>query len=142
MQGCPTEQMGKPVTSPRPKTRPERRRARPILVVDDDPSIRQLVGDVLEEAGYDVLLAADGAQALSVLADASPSLLLLDIQMPGVDGPALARELRMRLRQIPLVVMTGLARPEREADRCNAIACLPKPFDTDALMQVVRRFSR
>lgn len=133
--------MGKPVTSPRPKTRPERRRARPILVVDDDPSIRQLVGDVLEEAGYDVLLAADGAQALSVLADASPSLLLLDIQMPGVDGPSFARELRMALRRVPLVILTGVDDPRHEADRCNAEAYLTKPFDAPELLRVVRRFA-
>jgi len=61
--------------------------------------------------------------------------------MPGIDGPTFARELRTRLRRVPLVILTGVPDPKREADRCNAEAFLRKPFDADELVRVVRRFA-
>lgn len=130
------------MTRPAPlRSRPPAR-ARPVLVVDDDAGMRALVSEVLSEAGFAVLAAQGGAEALALVEDQRPALLLLDIQMPGVDGVAVARELRMRLRQIPVVVMTGMAQAEREADRCNAVACLRKPFEIGSLVQLVRRFAR
>ncbi|OLC53409.1 MAG: hypothetical protein AUH85_14295, partial [Chloroflexi bacterium 13_1_40CM_4_68_4] len=98
-----------------------------------------MVSEVLQDAGYDVEVAADGEEALRLIEDTPPRLLILDIQMPRVDGPALARELRARLRDLPVIVMTARPHPEREADRCNAVASLGKPFDTDDLVRVVRR---
>ena len=117
------------------------RKARPILVVDDDPALREMVSEVLQDAGYEVEVAADGEEALRLIEDVPPRLLILDIQMPRVDGPALARELRARLRDLPVIVMTARPHPEREADRCNAVASLGKPFDTRDLVRVVRRFA-
>lgn len=113
-----------------------------MLVVDDDAGMRALVSEVLSDAGFAVLAAQDGEEALALVEVQRPAILLLDIQMPGVDGVALARELRMRLRQIPVVVMTGMPQAEREADRCNAVACLRKPFEIGSLVQLVRRFAR
>jgi len=69
------------------------------------------------------------------------AVVVLDVQMPGMDGPSFARELRMTLRRVPLVILTGVADPRREADRCNAEAYLAKPFDAQELVDVVRRFS-
>lgn len=134
--------MGPTSSAPDVLERPRRRRRRPILVVDDDPAVRDLVSELLTDAGFEPLLARDGKEALHRIEDARPALVLLDIQMPHVDGVALARELRMRLRQIPLVVVTGVARPGRAADECNAVACLQKPFDNEALLHLVRRFAR
>ena len=129
------------LTSKRLEARP-RPRGRPILVVDDDPTVRNLVSDLLRDAGYDPLPAADGEEALRLIEDTRPVLVLLDIQMPNLDGASFARELRMRLRQIPVIVVTGVARPDRAADDANAVACLPKPFDNAALIRLVRRFAR
>jgi DNA-binding response OmpR family regulator len=70
-----------------------------------------------------------------------PALVVLDVQMPGVDGPSFARELRMALKHVPLVIVTGARDPRREADRCNAEAYLAKPYDSQALLAVVRRFA-
>ena len=123
-------------------SRHKRPKTRPILVVDDDRAVRDLVSEVLRDAGYEVALAADGDEAMRVIDASPPRLLILDIQMPRVDGPTLARELRARLRDLPVIVMTARPHPEREADRCNAVAALGKPFDNGELIRVVRRFAR
>jgi CheY-like chemotaxis protein len=113
-----------------------------VLVVDDDAETRAVVKEALSEAGFAVLAAQNGGEALALVEDQRPAMLLLDIQMPGIDGVAVARELRMRLRQIPVVVMTGMPQAERQADHCNAVACLRKPFEIGSLVQLVRRFAR
>ena len=117
------------------------RRARPILIVDDDRDILAAERQVLVEHGFTVREAHDGAEALIAMAEDPPAMIILDVQMPGIDGPTFARELRTRLRHIPLVIVTGVADPRREADRCNAEAYLAKPFHADDLLRLVRRFS-
>jgi len=115
---------------------------RPILIVDDDPDILDAERQVLVDHGYDVVSARNGAEAqLAIDAGPLPSVIVLDIQMPGLDGPAFARHLRQQLRHVPLVVLTAAADPRHEADRCNAEAYLPKPFDAAALVDTVRRFA-
>ncbi len=118
-----------------------KRRSRPILVVDDDSAIRESECQILADNGFRVVEARDGAEALRAIDVEQPALILLDVQMPGIDGPTFARELRIRLRRVPLVILTGVPDPEREADRCNAEAYLRKPFDADELVRVVRRFA-
>ena len=117
------------------------RRARPILIVDDDRDILAAERQVLAEHGFTVREAHDGAEALIAIDEDPPAMIILDVQMPGIDGPTFARELRTRLRHIPLVIVTGVADPRREADRCNAEAYLAKPFHADDLLRLVRRFS-
>ena len=118
-----------------------RRKAAPILVVDDDSAIRDSERQILADNGFRVVEARDGAEALRAIDVEQPALILLDVQMPGIDGPTFARELRTRLRRVPLVILTGVPDPKREADRCNAEAFLRKPFDADELVRVVRRFA-
>ena len=114
---------------------------RPVLVVDDDEATRRAERDVLHDNGFRVVEARDGAEALWVMQHDPPAVVILDVQMPGVDGPSFARELRMSLRRVPLVILTGVSDPRREADRCNAEAYLAKPFDSRELVQLVRRFA-
>ena len=118
-----------------------RHKPRPILVVDDDHVIRDLERQILADEGFRVIEARDGAEAMRAIDIEPPALILLDVQMPGVDGPTFARELRTRLKRVPLVILTGVADPKREADRCNAEAFLRKPFDNEELIRVVRRFA-
>ncbi len=114
---------------------------RPILIVDDDPDVLEAERQILVDHGYLVVAARDGAEAQRAIdAGPPPSLIVLDIQMPGIDGPAFARHLRQQLRHVPLVVLTAAPDPRREADRCNAEAYLPKPFDAAELIDAVRRF--
>lgn len=114
---------------------------RPVLIVDDDEATRAVLRELLRESGFRVVEAREGAEALEVMQQDPPSVVVLDVQMPGVDGPAFARELRMSLRRVPLVILTGASDPRREADRCNAEAYLAKPFDADDLVRVVKRFA-
>ena len=115
--------------------------ARPVLVVDDDEATRAAERAVLAEDGFRVIEARDGDEAMVAMHSDPPALVVLDIQMPGLDGPSFARELRMALRRVPLVVLTGADDPKHEADRCNAEAFLRKPFDAPELLRVVRRFA-
>lgn len=117
------------------------RKPRPILLVDDDQAILDAERQVLVDHGFRVIQARDGREALRVIDTEPPAMIVLDVQMPGIDGPTFARELRTRLRRVPLVILTAVADPKREADRCNAEAYLRKPFDADELVRLVRRFS-
>jgi CheY-like chemotaxis protein len=116
-------------------------RPRPVLIVDDDLATLAAERELLAESGFRVVEAHDGAEALQMVQDDPPAVVVLDVQMPGMDGPSFARELRMTLRRVPLVILTGVPDPRREADRCNAEAYLAKPFDGAELVSVVRRFA-
>lgn len=109
--------------------------------MDDDSAVLNAERDLLTERGHRVVIAHDGAEAMRVIGADPPSVIVLDIQMPGVDGPSFARELRMGLRRVPLVILTGAIDPRREADRCNAEAYLRKPFDADELVGTIERFA-
>ncbi|MBI3521622.1 MAG: response regulator [Chloroflexi bacterium] len=117
------------------------RKSRPILVVDDDHAILDSERQILADHGYRVIQARDGAEAMHAIDADPPALIVLDVQMPGIDGPAFALQLRSRLKHVPLVILTGVADPRREADRCNAEAYLSKPFAADDLLRVVDRFA-
>jgi DNA-binding response OmpR family regulator len=115
--------------------------ARPVLIVEDDDATRSAERAVLTEDGFRVTEARDGAEAMLAIQNDPPALVVLDVQMPGVDGPSFARDLRMTLKRVPLVIVTGVEDPKHEADRCNAEAFLSKPFDGPELLKVVRRFA-
>lgn len=117
------------------------RKARPILLVDDDRDILAAERQILVDHGFSVREAGDGGAALRAIDAEPPAMIVLDVQMPGVDGPTFAGELRKRLRHVPLVILTAAADPRREADRCNAEAYLRKPFAAEDLLRLVRRFS-
>ena len=117
------------------------RKPRPILLVDDDEAILEAERQVLTDHGFRVTQARDGREALRAIDSEPPAMIVLDVQMPGIDGPTFARELRTRLRRVPLIILTAVPDPKREADRCNAEAYLRKPFDADELVRLVRRFS-
>lgn len=117
------------------------KRPRPVLLVDDDDAVLDVEEKILNEHGFRVTTARDGDEAMVALQGDPPAVIVLDIQMPGVDGPSFARELRQHLRHVPLVVLTGAPDPRHEADKCNAEAYLAKPFDAQELVKVVRRFA-
>jgi len=117
-----------------------------VLVVDDHPPSLKLARVLLGASGYEVLTAGDAEEALSVLAETRPGLVLMDIQMPRVDGLALTRQLKAdpRYREIPIVALT--ARAMRGDDlAARAAGCdgyVAKPIDTRTLPSFVARHLR
>jgi CheY-like chemotaxis protein len=110
---------------------------KPILVVDDDPAIRDLLTDALQDEGYLVTTAANGAEAVEVIDRNRPWLVLLDMRMPVLDGWGFARVMRERGVRLPIVVMTAAENAQRWCDEVGGDACLPKPFDLNDLFGAV-----
>ncbi len=111
----------------------------PILVVDDDPSIRAVVAEILDFEGYPVETAVDGATALRAVERRRPALVLLDMRMPVLDGWGFARTLAERGVRLPIVVMTAAQDAKRWADEIGAQGYLAKPFEMPDLLAVVER---
>ena len=111
----------------------------PILVVDDDDMILMTVAESLELEGYDVLMAANGREALEQVQRRVPGLVLLDMRMPVMDGWAFATAARERGFALNILVMSAAADARRWAQEINAQAVLPKPFELDDLLAVVGR---
>jgi EAL domain-containing protein (putative c-di-GMP-specific phosphodiesterase class I)/CheY-like chemotaxis protein len=116
-------------------------RGNDVLVVDDEPAIVAMMRDVLEEAGFNVLTAANGVEALRAMEHTLPAVVLLDMQMPILDGPAFARVLRERGVDVPIIVMTAGSSAGRWAQELPAAAYLSKPFDIDGLIGVTSRYA-
>ena len=110
-----------------------------VLVVDDDPSIRDFVEAALEEEGYGVLSAADGQAALT-LVGRQPCAVLLDMRMPVLDGWGFAAAYRQRPgARAPIVVMTAAENAVAWAEEIGAQGVLAKPFRLDDLLAIVAR---
>lgn len=113
-----------------------------ILVVDDDEAIRRLLGTVLGRAGYTVVEAADGVAALAMVAEWEPDLVLLDVQMPHLDGIEVTRRLRARAETaiLPVILVTGLGEVGAKVTGLDAGATdfVTKPFESAELLARVR----
>ena len=118
--------------------------AKKVLAIEDNLSNMILISRVVEAEGYDLLRAEDGNQALQMLQEELPDLILLDINIPGIHGLDLARQLKAddRLAKIPLVATTAnVLLGDRE--RCLEAGCddyLPKPLDIRELRKVMRAY--
>jgi CheY-like chemotaxis protein len=104
-----------------------------ILVVEDDPAVREVVADLLAAAGYAVRTAADGRAALAAVEAERPALVLADVAMPGLDGWSLAARLRQLARPVPIVLLSGHCPPAPPA----GLTCLAKPFAAADLVAAV-----
>jgi two-component system, chemotaxis family, chemotaxis protein CheY len=111
----------------------------PILVVDDDPTILAAVSEALDLEGFPVVTATNGAEALVVLDREQPSLVLLDMRMPVLDGWGFMHAIRERGVDITVVVMTAAADARRWGREIGAQGVLAKPFELDELVGAVRR---
>jgi CheY-like chemotaxis protein len=111
-----------------------------ILVVDDEPDIRESLAELFEDAGYAVSTAADGAEALEILAaDELPCVVILDLVMPGVSGNEVYEQMveDTRLGQVPVIIATS--DPSRAP---RGVPVMKKPIDTRRLLDVVRQHCR
>lgn len=115
-----------------------------ILIVDDNPTNLKLARVLLVGAGYDVQTAGDAEEALERLAEFRPRLILMDIQLPGMDGLELTRRLKSNPahRDIVIVALTAYAM-KGDADRARAAGCdgyITKPIDSDALFKSLAEY--
>ena len=113
-----------------------------ILVVDDDASIRHFIELALTDDGYEVACAPEGTSALEMAAGSPPSLILLDMRMPGMDGWRFAQSYRKTPGpHAPIVVLTAARDAAAYASEIEADGYLAKPFDLKELMRLVAKFA-
>ena len=112
-----------------------------ILVVDDDPYIQEALGDRLESLGYRVARASDGKQALELIDHQDPQMVFLDIEMPGMKGLDVLREIRAREKDFPVVMITAYGSVDLavEAMKEGAYDFIPKPFKANHIALVVEK---
>ncbi len=107
-----------------------------ILIVEDDPTVQNLIRTLMEAEGYEVITAADGLEGLLKAEIRHPSAVILDIMMPNVDGERVLEEMRSRegLAGVPVLIVTGRADAHNAFDGLvGARNVIPKPFDPDLL---------
>ena len=114
-----------------------------VMVVDDSVTVRKVTSRFLEREGYEVLIAKDGADALMVLQDRVPDLMLLDIEMPRMDGFEVAKNVRSssRLKDIPIIMITSRT-GEKHRDRAFSLGVndyLGKPYQEDMLLKSIKQ---
>ena len=118
--------------------------SRRILVVDDQEDNRRILRDLLTNTGFGVIEAATGEQAVALAEARTPDLILMDIQLPDIDGYEATRRIKAKpaLRATPLIVVTSyaLSGDEAKAMAAGANAYVSKPFSPRALLAKIREF--
>jgi excisionase family DNA binding protein len=114
-----------------------------VLLVDDDPQVREVVRINLEMEGYAVREAANAEDGLAALEDEAPDVILLDVMMPQVDGWEMLRRVQERhgVGSIPVVMFSGQLDAEREAAERGAQGFVGKPFDLRALIEQTKQIA-
>jgi CheY-like chemotaxis protein len=115
-----------------------------ILVVEDDTSIRELLVELLESEGYDVVSAANGLEGLRLLeSEQLPHLILIDLMMPVMDGYSFRTEQLKNAAwsNIPTVVMSAESNAKEKMKKFNITAFLSKPVELEVILETVARFS-
>jgi DNA-binding response OmpR family regulator len=110
--------------------------ARRILIVEDDPAITEVLGDLLSAEGYAVRCVGDGASGLAAVEEDHPELVLADVMMPVMGGPEMLRVLRAT-GHANLVAVVMSAAPPPDLDGLGVAAFVAKPFDVDELLALV-----
>jgi chemotaxis protein histidine kinase CheA/ActR/RegA family two-component response regulator len=125
--------------APASVTRSER--GKHVLVVDDSPSVRRVVGNMLKQRGWEVQMARDGVEALEMISYETPAAVLLDIEMPRMDGYELIATVRAQeqYRTLPLVVLTSRAasKHQQRAMQLGASAYVVKPYQDEELLNTL-----
>ena len=120
--------------------------AQRVLVVEDEPENRLLLGVILSSEGYEVVEAEDGPAALAAARNDPPALVLLDVMMPGMNGYAVLEALRAdpSTRSIPVIMLTALAQcgDVEQAIRMGVAGYVTKPFEPAELLQVMDKALR
>ncbi len=115
-----------------------------VLVVEDDPNLRQLMSVFLRRNGFEVMRAQDGEEALSIMESAMPDLIICDIMMPRMDGFALTRDLRQAYPEMPILMVTAREALEdkRKAFSMGTDDYMVKPIELDEMLLRVNALLR
>ena len=137
-----SEGWAEPIAEPaEPGQQAPQRIAALILVVDDQTDLRQLTADLLSCNGYDVVQAGHGREAIAKLSEHSPDLVILDLNMPVMDGWQFrAEQLRLpdgHLTAIPVLLLTGEDRSDDQIRTLKAVGFIKKPFDAEQLLHAI-----
>jgi len=115
-----------------------------ILVVEDQPDNRKIIRDVFAPTGYEIIEAENGEEALAAIAKARPDLILMDIQLPIMDGYTATRRIKAdpALRSIPVIAVTSyaLSGEEKKAREAGCDDYIPKPYSPRELLTKVRQY--
>jgi two-component system response regulator MprA len=110
-----------------------------VLVVDDEPTLRSILVDVLVDEGYAVVTARDGQEALEIFARDAPDLVLMDVMMPRMDGPTAVRALRALPNGTTVPIVLASAVMSSNGVDLGIDGFLRKPFELDDLLQLIGR---
>ncbi|TMC75248.1 MAG: response regulator [Chloroflexi bacterium] len=110
-----------------------------VLVVDDDPDIRELLFTALEDEGFEVVPAENGREALAIIKTFRPDVIVLDLMMPVMDGWQFANELRARDEDIPIVLLSAARDLRTHAKNLAAAEIIEKPFDLSELLPKIAK---
>jgi CheY-like chemotaxis protein len=118
-----------------------------ILVIEDDPIVREALTDWLQAAGYGVRTAADGSAGLAAVKSVAPALVVTDIHMPGPNGAAVLSEMKQRYPQVAVIAISGLFNSGHGLDADAALAlgaarALAKPFKRAELLRALTELLR
>jgi DNA-binding NtrC family response regulator len=115
-----------------------------VLLVDDEEAYVKTLAERMEMRDVGSRVALSGEEALQMLEDESPDVMVLDLRMPGIDGMEVLRRVKKMYPQLEVIIMTGHGsdKDEAEARRLGAFDYLQKPVDINELMEVVRRAGR
>lgn len=111
-----------------------------LLVVDDEPKVREVLRDLLSDRGYDVILADSGPTALAAVSTHKPDLVLLDVLMPGMDGAETLRQMTALNPSVPVIAVTANTDVDVTSKllALGAVDYVPKPCDSEYLDQAIR----
>jgi two-component system, OmpR family, response regulator RpaA len=114
-----------------------------VLVVDDDPDLAAICSLVLEDEGYAIDVATNGADAYDSMTADGIDVVLLDVMMPVIDGLTVCKMIKRdpRTREVPVIIMSASERLREQAQHCDADAVLAKPFNLDELISAVGQFA-
>jgi len=114
-----------------------------VLVVDDEPTIRDLVAEALRDVGFEIQTAANGVEALTLMQRWVPDAIVLDLMMPRLDGTGFTRLMRLnpRFAGMPVLLLTAAYGGQEAAEQVGATVWLSKPFELERLLAAVTQLA-